>query len=309
MIRRSPFAYLEIADLERVWRGDYPPWDTHFSPRPELSRVPPVGDAQHLYFALPRSRWSKGMRTLGEYEARYDGAILRLDLAFKRLRSHLEQIGRFQHTTVVVVGAYGMSFGESGMLLDSGTFSDSDLHVPLIVRPAEALTWNRQPMLQDATSDALVSTVDVLPMLLELAGLPRDESVDGRSFASALTGGAGSGRALVHSSCAYQDGFAVLDARYCFERSWPARTQDARLSASWFGDSEKRLDVQREVLHDRAEHPGLGHVLSRIDDPEIARQMAAEGERALEKVEARRARLQGYSPISTPAKAASRDDR
>ncbi|MEO6709703.1 MAG: sulfatase [Planctomycetota bacterium] len=291
---KSWFAYLELADLERVWDEQDARRDTRFQPRPELSRVPPVGDAQHLFFALPRSRWSGGVATLGEYESRYDGGIQRIDQAFAMLRTQLEQMGRWEDTTIVVVGAYGMSLGESGLLLDSGTFSDVDLHVPLIVRAGRGIPTT------PGRSETLISTLDVLPTLLDLYGISVP-SRDAISFARVLSGAEARGvRREMQASCGYQEGFATLDRWYCYERTWPGRVEDPHLSSSWFGDSEPHTDVMREVWHDRRADPLLGHLSSgNLADP-LARDLATRGELAAEDVEKRRAELQG-EPSAGPA--------
>ena len=286
--RRSWFAYLQLADLERVWSEVDPRWDTHFQPRASLSAVPPVGEAPRLFFALPRSKWSLGISTLGEYEARYDGAIAQLDQAFRMLRTRLELEGRLENTTIVVVGAYGMSFGESGMILDSGTFSDVDLHVPLIVRPARGI-----PARIGQASSALVSTLDLMPTLLELSKVTAPGGMDGLSFARALDGDEGDPRRVLHASCALQEGFAVIDKQFCFERIWPGRVLDSRLRESWFGDSERRLDLVRDAFHERGKNADLGHLDTPPSDSPIARKLAEEGRLWYERVEARRAALQG----------------
>ncbi|HTF87201.1 MAG TPA: sulfatase [Planctomycetota bacterium] len=284
---KSWFAYLELADLERVWDRPDARWDTRFNPRPELSRVPPVGDAQHLFFALPRSRWSGGGATLGEYESRYDGAIGRIDQAFAALRTQLEQMGRWEDTTIVVVGAYGMSFGESGLLLDSGTFSDVDLHVPLIVRTGSGLS------MQPGNSKALVSTLDVMPTMLGLYGISISDC-NGISFAPVLAGTMPRGvRQQVQASCAYQEGFATLHPLYCYERTWPGRVDDPHLSSSWFGDSEPHLGVVREVLHDRRVDSRLGHLSVGNLENAMAKELAQSGEEYARAIEKRRAELQG----------------
>jgi len=291
------FAYLELADLERVWGESDPRWDTFFPPRASMDSVPPVGEAQHLFFALPRRKWSEGISTLGDYEARYDGAIAQLDEAFKHLRTRLEQQGRFADTTIVVVGAYGMSFGESGLILDSGTFSDVDLHVPLIVRPARGI-----PARLGQPSEALVSTLDILPTLMEISQVPSAARMDGVSFARALAGEDRGSRQVVHASCAFQEGFAVLNKNFCFERTWPGRVLDPRLRESWFGDSLRRPDVMREVLHDRRRDATRGHLKLNSSEDAMARTLAEAGEAWAARVEARRAALQGEAP--TPPDAA-----
>ncbi|HUR29252.1 MAG TPA: sulfatase, partial [Planctomycetota bacterium] len=297
---RGWFAYLEIADLERVWSEDDPRYGTLFTPRPELSSVPPVGDAEHLFFAVPRSHRALGLRTLGEFEARYDGAIVRLDQAFKRLRIEMERQHRWENTTVVVVGAYGMSFGESGLLLDSGTFADVDLHVPLIVRPARGLWSDEVPTivpLKGTRSAALVSTIDVLPTLLDIHHVPTKSELDGVSFQEALIVKEAPGRLELHASCAFQEGFATLSRTLCFERTWPDRVEDRHLSSSWFGDNaEDRTDVVREVLHDRVADPARGHLGPTGEIPSAGLELARDGEAWAERVERRRAALQAGQP-------------
>jgi arylsulfatase A-like enzyme len=257
--------------------------------------VPAIGDAQRIYHALPRSKWSGSMTTMGQYEARYDGTILRLDDAFKRLRALMEKRERFKNTTVVIVGSYGMSLGEGGLWLDSGGFCDSDLRVPLIVRPAAGI-----PALTNRASDTLVSTVDLMPTLLELAGVPPAIGMDGHSFLRALSSDWDESGRYIFASCDLQMGYAVLDKDFCYERTWPGRIRDSRLRESWFGDSDPRPDVPREVLHDRHRQSALDHL--RL--PELASDakqltlMRQAGERWASRVEAMRAVLQGERPAS-----------
>ena len=47
-------------------------WERFFSPRPGLGVVPPVGNSDSTFFAVPRSRWGGAARTLGDYEAAYE---------------------------------------------------------------------------------------------------------------------------------------------------------------------------------------------------------------------------------------------
>ena len=73
------FAYLHLHDLVRTWEYADPQWDTFFEPRPELKSVPPIGEARQLFFAIPRRKWTGGLNSMGEYRAKYDGALARLD--------------------------------------------------------------------------------------------------------------------------------------------------------------------------------------------------------------------------------------
>ncbi len=254
---RSWFAYMHVGDLERLWqRTDLDPhWDTFFEPRAGLSHVPPVADGEHVFFAVPRGRWSGGTLSLGEYEARYDGALRQLDGKIARLLDNMRRRGWLENTTIVVVGSYGVSLGESGLYLDSGTLSDVDLHVPLIIRPA--LKFEGQRGVQ---SDTLVSSLDVAPTLLRLHDIAIPKTMQGVSLLDALHGGTAPAREYAFASGGLQHGTVAIDARYCFETSFPGTGLDPRMVRSWYGDALDHRNEPRTYLHDRVSNLQLGHL-------------------------------------------------
>jgi arylsulfatase A-like enzyme len=288
------FAYLELSDLTRIWSCTDPVWDTFFKPRPELSAIPPIGEGPQIFFAVPRPKWQLGLHTLGESEAEYDGALRRVDQAIGRLRTHLQNMGAWEQTTVVITGTFGTAFGENGLILDHGLLSDVDLHVPLIVRPA-------QSMLRAAgESEFLASSIDVAPTLLELLGLERDPSMHGVSLAGVIRGEAPPARSIVFASCGLQAGWAAIDGRWCFERVWPGQVKDFTLLESWYGDAVPHRDDLRETLHDRRGASGVGHLASVPLDPAAADPLRAAGLEWEERTEAQRRRVQAEPGPSSP---------
>ncbi len=267
------FAYVHIRDLERVWERGVVPEDLPFTPRPELSAVPPIGQRGPIFFAVPTSRWKGPELSLGEYEALYDGALLQLDSNLERLFQHIERAGWGRNTTITVTGSYGLGFGESGLILDTGTLSDVDLHVPVIVRPALGMALERGRII-----DQTISLVDVAPTLLELAGIAPPAGMHGISLAGAIRGEPGPRRPFAFAAGALPGEFAVMDERYCYERSRPGSGGRARLSASWYGDEASHRGEVREVLHDRRASPGPGHLRLGIPDREQAQAMGQAGE-------------------------------
>jgi len=261
---RNWFAYVHLHDLERTWRDGDPRWDTYFTPRPELGRVPPIGAPDHTFHSIPRRRWRGGLETLGQYEAQYDGAIRRLDERLDRLFSRMAQIDRWDRTTVAVVGTYGVGFGEGGVYLDHGLLADVDLHVPWILRPSADVRCE-----QGLVTPALASLLDVAPTLLELHGLAVPGEMQGVSQAPVLRGLVSSVREHAVARCGFQSGFVVMDARYCYERTMPWSVRDSELGVSWYGHVPVRDGEVREVFHDRDLDPALGHVHSSGEpDPE-----------------------------------------
>jgi arylsulfatase len=250
------FAYLHLNDLVRTWEQRDEQWDEFFEARPELSEVPPIADAAQIFFAIGRGKWSGGMSTIGRLRSRYEGAIARLDRGLGNIFAEMRRTGRWENTTVVVTGSFGLGFGESGLILESGTLSDADLRVPMIVRPAASIRHAKEHV-----SDLLVSTVDLAPSLLDLLDLAVPRDMDGVSFARTLRGEPElRPREVAFASCGIQPGYAVLDRRYCYERVYPGRVLDERLRQSWYGDIGPHEDDLREVVHDRKADVQSGHL-------------------------------------------------
>jgi arylsulfatase A-like enzyme/Flp pilus assembly protein TadD len=106
----------------------------------------------------------------------YDGEIAYADRCIGHLLQRLEQSGELERTLVVVVGDHGEGLGEHNEITHAVLAYNSTLHVPLIMRLPGG----------DADSGAVVeqrvSTVDVLPTVLDLLQLEVPEGVQGRSL-------------------------------------------------------------------------------------------------------------------------------
>jgi hypothetical protein len=225
------FAYVEAHDLVRLWtrREVDPRWSSLYEPRPELAIVPPTGAFLRGFHAVPYERWARGPLTLGDYELRYDGELTSLDAKIGRLLQRLHAAGRLANTTVVVVGAFGTSFGEGGVYLDSGTLLDSDLHVPLIVRqPLSASSKGR-------VHRSIVSTVDLAPTLLELAGAVPPATMHGASLAAILRGSDQPARRVAHASGGLLEASSACDEGLCVGILRPDIVLDRQVRESWLG--------------------------------------------------------------------------
>ncbi len=266
------FAYLHLHDLERTWRANDSKWGTYYAPRPGSMQLPPASDHEPTLFALPRSKWSGNARTLGEYEAEYDGAIKKLDEALGQLFANMKRRGRFDDVTICIVGSYGMSFGESGVYLASGTLSDCDLHVPwiLLAPQSRGVTAKRV--------ESLVSTIDLAPTLLALEGYALPDAMEGESLAPFLRGEASSVRPTAFASSGWFEGWSVIDSTRCLERTWPGRTDWPNLVGEWYGDDLAHHDEVREVLHERKRVANRGHLTEVSFDVAARTELAPLGE-------------------------------
>ena len=100
----------------------------------------------------------------------------------------LKESGLEDNTLVIYVSDHGSQFP-----FGKWTLYDAGLRVPFIAR------WpgHVEP---GTVTDAMISFVDVLPTMIELAGGTPPPSLDGRSFAGVLTGKTGTHRDLIYGA-------------------------------------------------------------------------------------------------------------
>lgn len=104
----------------------------------------------------------------------YLAEVAYTDRVVGRLLDWLLGAGLMERTIVVLTADHGESLGEHGESSHAYFVYDSTMHVPLIVRTP----WDER-----GRSRAQVSSVDILPTVLDLLGLPAVEGIDGRSLA------------------------------------------------------------------------------------------------------------------------------
>ena len=105
----------------------------------------------------------------------YVGEIAFVDSQLARLGRFLEENGLKENSFLVIAGDHGESLGEHRESTHGFFIYQEALHVPLIfVTPF--------PALQGLSVPAVVSLVDVMPTVLEMAGLPVPLQVQGESL-------------------------------------------------------------------------------------------------------------------------------
>lgn len=249
---RDWFAYLSLTDLDRSWtRADVglSEGEADFVPRPEYEWVPPLSANPLSYFAIPddgRGIGDDGLETLAEYELRYDRTIRLLDKRLGRMLQELGKEGRLEGTTICIVGSFGVGFGESGLILDTGTLSDVDMHVPWILRPAAGTNVER-----GVVSDNLASLLDVAPTLLELSDIDVPPGMHGRSHVGTLRGDDAPVRDRAYARGGLQQGFAVRDERYSVEHTVPGARGPSYLRLSYDGYVDRRPPGFSVFVRDR----------------------------------------------------------
>lgn len=115
--------------------------------------------------------------------AAFQGAVAVADETVGRVLAALDQAGLANQAVVIFTTDHGIAMPRAKC-----TLYDPGLETALMIR------WPGGGVAAGETRHALLSNIDLLPTLLELAGAPVPPSVQGRSFRNLLTGGPDQGR-------------------------------------------------------------------------------------------------------------------
>ena len=107
--------------------------------------------------------------------ANYDACIHEVDAAIGRLLDELEARGELENTIVVVTSDHGEEFYDHGAWGHGQSLHRELVHVPLILRGPSVPAGERV--------NEQVRSVDIMPTLIALAGLPDPGSMDGEVLA------------------------------------------------------------------------------------------------------------------------------
>jgi arylsulfatase A-like enzyme len=142
----------------------------------DLSSKP---EPQRRFLHEDRGRISLGY-TPGDwrlYRHRYHRLVEKVDGEISKVLSALNQ--RDRRHVVVFASDHGDLAGAHGLPLKGPAMYEELVRVPLIISAPGSI--------ENGVSDALVSTMDILPTLCDLAGIPIPDGIDGLSLASLLT--------------------------------------------------------------------------------------------------------------------------
>ena len=159
---------------------------------------------------LDRKRGPKGKvlwynPRVADQIARYDGEIRHLDEAIGELLSALKARDLYDPSWLLVSSDHGESLGEKGFYFVHGYRATLELlRVPLLIKPPG------RPLPRRVSTQ--VSTVDLLPTLLEAVGIRQPPGLSGQSVLSLVRGDRLDGPRHVFSEFAYQ--YSLIDEQY-----------------------------------------------------------------------------------------------
>ncbi len=168
--------------------------------------------------AEPKRWLSLWKPSMPEYQRVYYAMTAALDEQVGRLLAAVDEAGLRDNTIVVFTSDHGEMFGAHGRVYKM-TFYEESVRTPLLVR------WPGH-IQAGAKSDACISTVDLMPTLLGLAGREIPKAVEGMNLAPLALGkdGPAPDAALLQGmghTYQWQDGFewrALRDQRFTYAR-------------------------------------------------------------------------------------------
>ncbi len=173
----------------------------------------------------------------------YFGCITFMDQQVGRLLDELDRLGLRENTIVVFVSDHGYLLSEHHMWKKNLLWEEA-IHTPLIISAP-----GRKPGQQ---SDQIVELIDLYPTLTELAGLPQDPDIQGKSLTPLL----GDPKA----SLPMKDAFIHVKAGFGL--------RSGKWSYMWYPADKKKKREAGFMLYDMEEDPE--QYINLADNPEYA---------------------------------------
>lgn len=162
-----------------------------------------------------------------EYINLYDGEIAFMDSRIARVFDALKTKGLYDDSVIIMLGDHGEQFMEHGDHRHGFKLFNEEVHIPLILKPGRGI----QPKVVDQT----VSTIDVFPTLLALAGLPLPSYVAGLNL-------------LEYDKLAARPGVMSEIDRHYVQKAFINNNRDKLLMGSMLIDKPLEGDIRDHVL-------------------------------------------------------------
>ncbi len=179
-------------------------------------------------------------------DAQYDGAIAYMDACMQAIFLQLENLGILDDTIVVLNGDHGETLYEHECWYDHHGMYDNCLHVPLMIRYPR-----RVPMGQRVAG--YNQHKNLVPTLLELAGVKSKDQFDGQSLLKLIDGEVAS----------YDSEFYITECTWMRKHGW--RTPQWKLMVALEPDFHFKPEVE---LYNLVEDPEELHNLA-AKQPEV----------------------------------------
>ncbi len=140
---------------------------------------PLVGTVDHIR-SLAAGRIAVTERITSDMLRLYEAEVAENDHSFGRLMGVLGELGLLEDTLIIFLSDHGEEFDEHGVFGHGWDLYREVLHMPLIIRPPGGTTARR--------FEGVVQHVDLLPTVLEAAGISGLGGLEGRSLWPVVNG-------------------------------------------------------------------------------------------------------------------------
>ena len=149
----------------------------------------PPRERQHFLSQAPKGKliehpWREYKKPLPKadnlrIQAAYDDEIAYLDLQVRRLMDHLKANGQLDNTVVAMTADHGEMMGQHNCYLHAYHMWEQNTRVPFIIAAPNL-------PLKNAMDDRPYIHIDIAPTLLDMVGIPYDDTLKGRSLVKTL---------------------------------------------------------------------------------------------------------------------------
>lgn len=178
--------------------------------------------------------------------AQYDGAVAYMDACIQALFNALETLGIQDETIIILNGDHGETLYDHECWFDHHGMYDVTLHVPLIIRYPGKIPAGKR-------ISGYCQHKDLVPTILDLAGIQSEESFDGRSLLPLVKGEAAS----------YEPEFYITECTWMRKHGW--RTPEWKLIVALEPDFHFKPEIE---LYNLVEDPEENNNLA-TQEPEI----------------------------------------
>jgi choline-sulfatase len=205
-------------------------------------------------------------RVLGQLRARYRHGLSTMDAHLGRFLEKLDASGLPGRTVVAVCSDHGEGFGEGGVVGHGRWLREVLTHVLFMVRAPGRL--------EAGPVHGSCGVIDVVPTLLDLAGLPAPRGIAGQSVVPLALG-----RSPGHPVRA-EEYRTLFGSNPRLDRT-TARSVSVRTErGKWIGTWDPRSNTTREEVYDLGADPGEEHPLPAGEVARFGPEFAAEVDRA-----------------------------
>lgn len=267
---KPALVWLHLFDVHEWMRDDRTPQEL----RAEVETIEPTGDELVEYLVeehhVDLRAWRGGREHFLHSIQNYDTKIRFVDHHLEKMRDRLDELGMLERSLWVVTSDHGEGLGTHGVLGHGEVIHQEQLRVPLLL-------WTPDGRYEGRT-DALVSHLDLLPTLAELAEVEipavlrtgRELTIQGRSLVPLLEDPDAEVRG---------DGWQYAQRR---------EPDETRLRLGWDpGEVYAVFDETWKYIH---EEGGEGQLYDLANDPREARDLSEEETEIRDRLRARAVR-------------------